>query len=80
MALPPSIGKALTADMGSKGLVSPSPAPADDEAPPDSDAGDERDVPTILDEIDKLVPGLGDLVSELVDRMREEDEAQDAGG
>jgi hypothetical protein len=47
----------------------------DDAAPaPDADDG----MSSLIDDFDKLVPGMGALISELVDRLKSEDEEQDA--
>jgi hypothetical protein len=80
MALPGKVGALLAADMGKKGLVSAA-GPGDDDETPDAAAEeDDGGVDAILADIDGLVPGLGKLVHELVDRLRAEDEEQDAAG
>lgn len=76
MALPGRAGAALASSMGKAGLMSPmagEPA-ADDTAAPEDDGG----VEAIISDIDAKFPGLGPLMSELVDRLKADDEAQDA--
>jgi hypothetical protein len=78
MALPGKVGAMLAADMGKNGLTSASPAAPDEDegdAPPSDDSGG---IEAIIADIDAKVPGLGALVHELVDRLRAEDEEQDA--
>lgn len=69
MALPGGLAEKLTAGLGKL------PAAAGDPAAPDA-GGD--DMQAIYDDADKLVPGLGDLLSELVERIQSKDEEQDA--
>lgn len=76
MALPEGMGASLAKDMGKAGL-----APAPDEAAPDAEAPPAEDgdsIEAIIADIDGLVPGLGKLVHELVDRLKAEDEEEDA--
>ena len=75
MALPGKAGAALAMDMGKKGLM-PSAGPADDAEPPAD--GEDGGIEAIIADIDEKVPGLGKLVHELMDRIRAEDEEQDA--
>ena len=78
MALPGKLGASLAAGMSKSGLM---PAPAtmgDEEAPETVDEGG-GGIDAIIADIDDKVPGLGNLIHELVDRMRAEDEEQDAG-
>jgi hypothetical protein len=79
MALPGKVGALLAADMGKKGLVSDAPSPDDDDAgDAPASAEDDDSIQAIIDDIDGLVPGLGKLVHELVDRLQAEDEEQDS--
>jgi len=80
MALPGKLGASLAADMGKNGLMSAAPAaPAEDDDAPEA-ALDGDSIEAILSDIDDKVPGLGALIHELVDRIRAEDEEQDAEG
>ena len=86
MALPAKLGAALAADMSKSGLTKASkgsPAPEEPGDGPEEDGaagGEDGDgVGAIVADIDALVPGLGKLVHELVDRLRAEDEEQDQG-
>lgn len=77
MALPGDLGAKLKASMGKAGLVSPSPADAEsDDAEPAPDDGGGLDA--IYADADKLCPGMGALLGELVDRLKADDEEQDA--
>jgi hypothetical protein len=77
MALPGKVGAMLSASMGKAGLTSPKAAePAADDTEPAPDDGGGLDA--IFADADKLVPGLGALLGELVDRLKSEDEEQDA--
>ena len=78
MALPGKLGASLAADMGKKGLMSATSPPMDEEAPETVDDGADGGIEAIIADIDEKVPGLGKLVHELVDRLRAEDEEQDA--
>jgi hypothetical protein len=76
MALPGKLGAALAAGMGKKGLMSA--APPDDDDEPAADAGDDGGLDAVIDDMDRLVPGLGKLMAEFADRIQAKDEEQDA--
>jgi hypothetical protein len=77
MGLPGKLGASLAADMSKNGLTSAAPAALEDDAA-SPDEGDGGGIETILADIDEKVPGLGSLIHELVDRLKAEDEEQDA--
>lgn len=77
MALPGNLGASLAADMGKSGMIPAEPPEAKEEAPA-SDEEYDGGIDAIIADIDAITPGLGKLVHELVDRMRAEDEEQDA--
>lgn len=79
MALPVKAAASLAKDMASKSLITgPPSAPAETEEDKNMPADDADDgMSALLDEADKLVPGLGDLLQEFADRIKGDDKEQD---